>query len=967
MMSNLLFCVVMMSLIQLGAVEQTHQSQLLAVTKRPVLYVSTLDGTLYCIFQDTGEIKWKLEDDPVLNVTSARDKSQGFYFLPDPTDGSLYNLRGNSDTLEKMPFSIPELVQASPCQSQDSTLYIGRKSDVWNAIDLESGQHYQTLTASGRDAKCPMTSEQSLVYLGRSEYKISVYDSQTREQKWNATYMDYSTGRPVPEQPEFVPLVASSDGSFAVVDLAAGRTLWSKELSSPVMSVYVWSSQEGLRPMPHRRVSKEMFIAAVESKSNHFEESALTRPDLSQVLFVGSQNGSMYAYIAWAQEQQLRQPSLPLIPALSASDSADVKGHLMSTGSGGGSSGSTSGASPAAGGTGSSKANSLDMHRYVPLPRVSPLHSLRQKLDKTMTFNLPAIDHGWPSKHPSQQQQHNAFQPQPPSPPPPQSNTPPTPDYRTGGPAMAAAEHTEDSWTLLLKTFVTIVIATGVLALSVIMKGLRDLKSVLQLQNAQQQLQQQYSPQTPPKMSPVRGPIHANGSYSNVGNHELSDSQGSNYSTDSRGSAKLANCAAAAAGDTGGENDSVHSVQIIGKISFRAVDLIGRGSEGTRVFRGKFENREVAVKRVLRESYQLVTKEVELLRDGHADDHVNVIRYYCTEANDTFFFLALELCQASLKEYVDRYKEYSKQISQRDVMKQMLTGLSYLHSLGIVHRDIKPQNVLISYPKHNGQVRTLLSDFGLCKKLADGRSSFTARSGVTGTEGWIAPELMSGLTESATCSVDIFSSGCLIYYVLSKGQHPFGPALERQMNISTEKAPDFSALESCLSCDDLVLARDLVSRMISRYPGVRPPAKEALLHPVFWSRRRQMQFIQEVSDRIEKELATSPIVQQLEQNAVKVVSDDWRQQLGEEFREELTRHRSYQGGSVRNLIRFIRNKKHHYHELNELLREKLGAMPEGFIAYFTNLFPQLLLHTYKAVAIVKDEHVFHDYYHPSNS
>ena len=47
-------------------------------------------------------------------------------------------------------------------------------------------------------------------------------------------------------------------------------------------------------------------------------------------------------------------------------------------------------------------------------------------------------------------------------------------------------------------------------------------------------------------------------------------------------------------------------------------------------------------------------------------------------------------------------------------------------------------------PNGKGEVRAMISDFGLCKKLKVGRASFSRRSGVTGTEGWIAPEMLNG-------------------------------------------------------------------------------------------------------------------------------------------------------------------------------------------------------------------------------
>lgn len=80
--------------------------------------------------------------------------------------------------------------------------------------------------------------------------------------------------------------------------------------------------------------------------------------------------------------------------------------------------------------------------------------------------------------------------------------------------------------------------------------------------------------------------------------------------------------------------------------------------------------------------------------------------------------------------------------------------LLYLYLLLLifaVHRDIKPHNVLLSQPDSKGQIRVMISDFGLCKKLAAGRISFSRRSGAAGTEGWIAPEMLD--EEQRTVSI----------------------------------------------------------------------------------------------------------------------------------------------------------------------------------------------------------------------
>lgn len=375
-------------------------------------------------------------------------------------------------------------------------------------------------------------------------------------------------------------------------------------------------------------------------------------------------------------------------------------------------------------------------------------------------------------------------------------------------------------------------------------------------------------------------------------------------------------------------------------------------------YRGMFDNRDVAVKRILPECFSFADREVQLLRES--DEHPNVIRYFCTEKDRQFQYIAIELCAATLQEYVEQKDFAHLGLEPITLLHQTTSGLAHLHSLNIVHRDLKPHNILLSMPNAHGRIKAMISDFGLCKKLAVGRHSFSRRSGVPGTEGWIAPEMLSeDCKDNPTYTVDIFSAGCVFYYVISEGNHPFGKSLQRQANI---------LLGACnLDCfhsdkHEDVIARELIEKMIAMDPQQRPSAKHVLKHPFFWSLEKQLQFFQDVSDRIEKEALDGPIVRQLERGGRAVVKMDWRENITVPLQTDLRKFRTYKGGSVRDLLRAMRNKKHHYRELPVEVQETLGSIPDDFVRYFTSRFPHLLSHTYQAMELCRHERLFQTYY-----
>jgi serine/threonine-protein kinase/endoribonuclease IRE1 len=410
-------------------------------------------------------------------------------------------------------------------------------------------------------------------------------------------------------------------------------------------------------------------------------------------------------------------------------------------------------------------------------------------------------------------------------------------------------------------------------------------------------------------------------------------------------------------------SQSPKDVVQVGKISFHTTAIIGRGSAGTCVYKGLFEGTAaIAVKRVVNEHCVLAQREIDLLRSLQ---HPNVVRYYSTESDRSFKYIAIELAELTLADYMEQRDSYPDVlICEVDVFRDACMGLSHLHSVNVIHRDIKPQNILITGPRL-GQRKALISDFGVGKTLSFEQSVsefLSTTKGVKGTEGWIAPEVLrSKLNHEKefkySKQMDIFSLGCLAYYVFTGGTHPFGDPLERQSNILHDRS-DLSDL----SDEEHVTKSSLIRCMISHDPGERPSIGTILLHPIFWSRCKQLQFLQDVSDRIEKETEKSEVMVALETGKWDVIRGDWKRCLSDEIQAELNRHRWYPSNSVAALLRAIRNKKHHYRELSDDVQAILGSVPDQFMQYFDQKYPRLICHCYIALQSLRFESMFKEYY-----
>eukprot|EP01038_Epipyxis_sp_PR26KG_P006944 gene6944-9498_t len=188
-----------------------------------------------------------------------------------------------------------------------------------------------------------------------------------------------------------------------------------------------------------------------------------------------------------------------------------------------------------------------------------------------------------------------------------------------------------------------------------------------------------------------------------------------------------------------------------------------------------------------------------------------------------------------------------------------------------------------------------------------------------------------------TQNVDVFSLGCVIYYVLSLGDHPFGQWFEREANIINNNY-NLSVLSEYPD------AYDLVKNMIQSDPLLRPSSNEICYHSFFWPTDKRLEFLVEFSDRLEQESADSHLMLMIESNAMSIVGSRWDRKLDSLLLEDMGKYRKYDANSVRDLLRVIRNKKHHYHELSIEIKNTVGSMPTEFYYYFDRRFPKLLLH-----------------------
>ncbi|KAJ6737737.1 FACT COMPLEX SUBUNIT SPT16 [Salix viminalis] len=293
-------------------------------------------------------------------------------------------------------------------------------------------------------------------------------------------------------------------------------------------------------------------------------------------------------------------------------------------------------------------------------------------------------------------------------------------------------------------------------------------------------------------------------------------------------------------------------------ISYMAERVVGHGSFGV-VFQAKcLETGEtVAIKKVLQDK-RYKNRELQTMR---LLDHPNVVSlkhcfFSTTEKDELYLNLVLEYVPETVHRVIKHYSKMNQKmplIYVKLYTYQIFRALSYIHrAIGVCHRDIKPQNLLVN--PHTHQVK--LCDFGSAKVLVKGEPNISYIC----SRYYRAPELIFGATEYTT-AIDIWSVGCVLAeLLLGQPLFPGESGVDQLVEIIKVLGTPTREEIKCMNPNYTEYkfpqikahpwhkifhkrmppeAVDLVSRLLQYSPNLRCTALDALTHPFFEELRDQ--------------------------------------------------------------------------------------------------------------------------------
>jgi serine/threonine protein kinase len=295
---------------------------------------------------------------------------------------------------------------------------------------------------------------------------------------------------------------------------------------------------------------------------------------------------------------------------------------------------------------------------------------------------------------------------------------------------------------------------------------------------------------------------------------------------------------------------------------FEIIEKLGKGTYGT-VYKVKDKklNRIVAIKKMILPNDEegipsTALREISILKGLN---HPNIVSLLDIIIETNKIYLILEYLQTDLKIFLDSLNnKYLDLKTVKKFMYQLLAGVQEMHSKRILHRDLKPQNILI-----DKDYSLKIADFGLARTFSIPIRPYTNN---VVTLWYRAPEVLLGGPEYST-PIDIWALGCIFFEVVTKKALIMGETETEQINrmfrilgTPTEKDwPGISAFKkydeqtvpnlkkeslkelfSELYLDDLGI--DLLERMLIYNPIERITAKSAMDHPFFYEIKNNFNF-----------------------------------------------------------------------------------------------------------------------------
>ena len=260
----------------------------------------------------------------------------------------------------------------------------------------------------------------------------------------------------------------------------------------------------------------------------------------------------------------------------------------------------------------------------------------------------------------------------------------------------------------------------------------------------------------------------------------------------------------------------------IGKGSFAKVYLVKNINTGKEYAAKAFSKKPSSS---LDDRRQSLINEIEALRQLK---HDNIIKLEELHESKNSIYLILELLEGGELLDVLTSSESLNSKSQKEILKSLLDALAYMEEKMIMHRDIKPTNIILKTKDTNDISQIKLIDFGLATFRFNPNPIFKR----CGTPGFIAPEVLNcSSTEcfpySTTC--DVFSVG-IIFYIMLAGKSPFDGSNIKKILESNQKC-NIDMFNPKLHKNKL--AYDLLLRLLEKDPDDRITASKALKHAYF--------------------------------------------------------------------------------------------------------------------------------------